>query len=85
MEQICLLYMQAEGHGATESAAAGLCMQVLTLSRDMAFVGKSGRLSQDDTNDLLSSIYQRLGTTQKVFHIKVSEYVHFMLRHGRPC
>jgi hypothetical protein len=31
--------MHAEGHGATERAAAGLGMQVLTLSRDMAFLG----------------------------------------------
>jgi hypothetical protein len=73
MEQIVLVCMHAEGHTSTERAAADLCIEVLTLSRDMAFLGHFRKSKQD----WLKSIYRHLGTIRNLFHIQACEYVHF--------
>jgi hypothetical protein len=49
MEQIAS-YMQADDHRATERAAAGLCIEVLTLSIDMAFLGNFRKVSRVDSS-----------------------------------
>jgi len=58
----------------TERAAGELCKKLLTLSRDMAFLG--GFKKRDFVyakKRLPAAIYGLLGTIRGRFHIKVSE------------
>ena len=62
MEQIASLLMHAKDHRTAERAAGLLGKRVLTLSRDMAFLGNVLGKPLWDKHDLLKSIYRRLGT-----------------------
>src|SRR6185312_17086338 len=69
--------MHAEGHGLSERAAAGLCMEVLTLSRDMALFGNSRKEHRWGDQDVyLWPVRHHL---EDVSHPRLRD-VHFLLR-----
>jgi len=64
--------MHAKDHSSAERAAAGLCIEVLTLSRDMAFLGNVRGEPLWGKRNLLKSIYKQLRTIRPLIQILAS-------------
>src|SRR5215469_4447028 len=82
----CFLAMHAGSHGSPERAAAGLEHAGTQVEQRHGSSGQrpAGGLSRDK-DDFFRAIYRQLDTIRKMFHIQDCEYVHFLMRHGRPC